>query len=360
MTPWYLNDYPHLLTTTRNRTQTGLKAGENLRNRHSQDCVIAPGKPKVGVQLSPVVSITIARGSNGREDIATRSMVRSIGNCGGHYMNSRISQNTSPFEIVHSVISNRGLIYNLTKREIIGRYRGSVIGLFWSFVNPILMLAVYTFVFSIVFKARWAGGGESRTEFALVLFAGLLVFNLFSECINRAPSLIISNTNYVKKVIFPLEILPIVVLGSAAFHFMIGFTVWLVFFLIFFGLPPLTIIWLPLILLPLILMTLGLSWLLASLGVYLRDINQIIGVVTTMLLFLSPIFYPVIALPEDYRVFMRTSPLTFSIEQARDVMIWDRSIAWESWIRFLVASLAVSWFGFTWFQKTRRGFSDVL
>ena len=168
-------------------------------------------------------------------------------------------------------------------------------GILWSFFNPVLMLIVYTFVFSIVFKARWIGGTDSKTEFALVLFAGLMMYNLFAECINRAPGLVLGNVNYVKKVVFPLEILPIVAIGSATFHLIISLFVWLCFYLIFIGVPPSTIGLLPVLLFPFFLMILGLTWLLASLGVYLRDVTQIIGILTTALLFLSPIFYPISA-----------------------------------------------------------------
>lgn len=275
-------------------------------------------------------------------------------------MNPHAAHSISPASIIRSIVANRSLIYNLAKREVVGRYRGSAMGLMWSFFNPVLMLAVYTFVFSVVFKARWAGGSESKTEFALVLFAGLLVFNLFSECVNRAPALILSNANYVKKVIFPLEILPLVALCSAAFHFGISFIVWLLFYLIFFGWPPMSVLWLPLILLPLILMTVGLSWLLASLGVYLRDVGQIIGVVTTILMFVSPIFYPIAALPEKYHPFMHISPLTVVVEQARDVMIWGRSVDWPLWGLSMILSSVIAWLGFAWFQKTRKGFADVI
>lgn len=233
-------------------------------------------------------------------------------------------------------------------------------GLLWSFFNPILMLAVYTFVFSVVFKARWVGGSDSKTEFALVLFTGLMVFNLFSECVNRAPNLVLGNVNYVKKVVFPLEILPVVSLGSSAFHLLISLVVWLIFYLIFFGIPHATIVILPLVLLPLVLMTLGLGWLLASLGVYLRDVTQIIGVVTTVLMFLSPIFYPTIALPEQYRPFMQISPLTLVVEQTRDVMIWGKGLDWNIWTMYLLVSSIMTWLGFAWFQKTRKGFADVL
>lgn len=275
-------------------------------------------------------------------------------------MNPHAVRSISPVTLIKSLRDNRSLIFSLIKREVVGRYRGSAMGLLWSFFNPVLMLAVYTFVFSVVFKARWAGGSDSKTEFALVLFAGLMVFNLFSECINRAPSLILNNTNYVKKVIFPLEILPVVALGSAIFHFFISLIVWVVFYLVFFGLPNFSIFELFLVILPLVLVIVGLSWVLASLGVYLRDVSQIIGVVTTVLMFLSPIFYPVISLPEEYRPFMELNPITFVVEQARDVMIWSKGLDWSGWAFQMLFSMLVAWLGFAWFQKTRKGFADVL
>lgn len=266
----------------------------------------------------------------------------------------------SPKEMVASLWRNRELISALTKREVIGRYRGSVMGILWSLFNPVLMLAVYTFVFSVVFKARWVGGTDSRTEFALVLFAGLTVFGLFSETVNRAPTLVLGNVNYVKKVIFPLEILPVVALGSSIFHFLVSLFVWMVFCIVVLGIPPASALWLPVVLVPLILTSLGFSWFLASLGVYLRDVAQIVGVVTTVLMFLSPIFYPVAALPEEYRSWVHLSPVTFVVEQTRDVLIWGRHPDWLHWSQGLLASLGVIWVGFAWFQKTRKGFADVL
>ena len=275
-------------------------------------------------------------------------------------MNPHASFSISPWALIRTLVANKSLTYNMAKREVMGRYKGSAMGLFWSFVNPVLMLAVYTFVFSVVFNARWSGGVGSKTEFALVLFAGLLVFNFFSECINRAPMLIISNVNYVKKVVFPLEILPVVVLGGAAFHLFVSLVVWLIFYVIFFGIPHVSILMLPLALLPLVFLTLGLSWLLASLGTYIRDIGQVIGMVTMVLMFMSPIFYPVAALPPEYHSYMQLSPLTFVIEQARDVMIWAKPVNWMRWSVWMAVSLAISWLGFAWFQKTRKGFADVL
>ncbi len=263
-------------------------------------------------------------------------------------------------ELLRTGWRNRMLVYNLVKREVVGRYKGSMMGLLWSFFNPVFMLVVYTFVFSVVFRARWQGGSDSKAEFALVLFTGLLVFNLFSEVVNKAPGLILNNANYVKKVIFPLEVLPLVAFGAAAFHMLISLLVWLLFYALFFGLPPWTVLQLPLVLLPLLLLTLGLAWLLASLGVYLRDVSQIIGVITMALMFMSPIFYPVSALPERYHAVMNLNPLTYIVEETRNVMIWGRPITWDAWFMWTGISTALAWLGFAWFQKTRRGFADVL
>lgn len=275
-------------------------------------------------------------------------------------MNPHAPQSVKPQALVASIYRNRCLIVDLIKREVVGRYKGSTLGLLWSFLSPILMLAVYTFLFSVVFKARWLGGSDSKLEFALVLFSGLLMFNLFAEVINRAPGLILNNANYVKKVIFPLEILPVITLGAAAFHMLVSLAVWLIFFLIFFGVPSWTALLVILIFVPLVLMTLGLAWLLASLGVYLRDVGQVIGFVTTVLMFLSPIFYPVAALPEKFRAIMYLNPLTYIVEDTRNVMIWGGSLDWFHWMSWTALSMLIAWLGFAWFQKTRRGFADVL
>lgn len=266
----------------------------------------------------------------------------------------------TPIEMFASLWRNRELIHASTKREVLGRYRGSALGLLWSFFNPLFMLAVYTIVFSVVFKARWNAGGDSKTEFALVLFAGLIVFNLFAECINRAPGLILGNPNYVKKVVFPLEILPVVTLLSALFHGLISLGVWLLAYLVFFGLPHHTALYLPLVILPFFLFTMGLSWALSSLGVFLRDVSQFIGVITTVLMFLSPIFYPATALPEDYRNLLYLNPLTPVIEQTREVLFWGRSPDFTMLGIHWLASVLIAWLGFAWFQKTRKGFADVL
>jgi lipopolysaccharide transport system permease protein len=254
---------------------------------------------------------------------------------------------------------NRQLVVQMVKREIIGRYRGSFLGLLWSFVNPVLMLSVYTFVFSIVFQARWGQGSNDKYEFALVLFAGLIVFNLFSECVSRSTGLILGNANYVKKVIFPLEILPWVTLGSALFHAGISLGV-LVIFQLAVATVPWTILLLPAVILPLLLLIMGVSWLLASIGVFIRDVGQFVGMLMTVLMFMSPIFYPVSALPESVRGWLFLNPLTFIIEQARDVVIWGKLPDWGGLALYTLCSMLAAWGGLFWFQKTRKGFADVL
>jgi lipopolysaccharide transport system permease protein len=247
----------------------------------------------------------------------------------------------------------------MTKREVMGRYKGSVMGLAWSFFNPVFMLVVYTFVFSMIFKSRW-GGDESRTLFAVVLFVGMIVLGLFSEVLNRAPSLILSNVNYVKKVVFPIEILPVVAMGAALFHSLISLTVLLVAFILFNGYMHWTVIFIPFVLLPLVIVTLGLAWILAALGVFLRDVGQTIGAITTVLMFLSPVFYPVTAVPEQFRPFIMANPLTFIIEQAREVLIWGHLPNWIGLGVYTIVAIGIAWAGYALFQKTRKGFADVL
>jgi lipopolysaccharide transport system permease protein len=266
----------------------------------------------------------------------------------------------SPQEMLTSVWRHRGLIRSLVVREVAGRYRGSLFGILWSFFNPIFMLAVYTFFFSVVFRVRWQGGGESKAEFALVLFAGLIVFNFFAECVTRAPSLVLSNPNYVKRVAFPLEVLPWVGLGAAAFHLGASLVVWLVAYALLIGVPHASFLYLPLVVVPLSLLILGLSWVLASLGVYLRDVAQVVGVATTALMFLSPIFYAAEALPEQYRVLLMLNPLTPAVEQTRALLYWGTGPDLTLLAAYLAGTAVAAWLGFAWFQRTRKGFADVL
>ena len=265
----------------------------------------------------------------------------------------------SPIAMVQSLITNRSLIYQMSKREVLGRYKGSIFGLLWSFFNPVFMLTVYTFVFSVIFGARW-GEGIGKIEFAGILFAGLIVYGVFSECITRAPSLILSNVNYVKKVVFPLEILPWVAMASSLFHAFISLLVLLGFYFFVHGSLSWTVVLLPLVLLPLVIFIVGLSWFVASLGTYIRDIGQVVGIIVMAMMFLSPIFYPASAFPDSYRVLFYLNPLTFMIEQTRQVLLWGQMPAWSGLAVYFSVSVAVAWMGFAWFQKTRKGFADVL
>ena len=266
----------------------------------------------------------------------------------------------SPQSVLDSLWCHRDLLWQLTKRDVMGRYRGSVMGLMWSFFYPLLMLAVYTFVFSVVFQSRWGAGSDNKTMFAIIVFTGMIIHGLFAECVNRSPGLILNNVNYVKKVVFPLEILPWVSLGSALFHAGISMVVLLLFYGLIHASLNWTVIFLPLLLVPLILLTMGMSWFLASTGVFLRDVGQTIGIITTVLLFLSPVFYPVSALPERYRGLLQLNPLTFIIEQARDVLIWGKLPDWLGLGLYFVLSLLIAWVGLMWFQAIRKGFADVL
>jgi len=245
----------------------------------------------------------------------------------------------------------------MTKREVLGRYKGSAIGLAWSFFNPIFMLVVYTFVFSEIFKSRWDGAAEGggKTQFAVLLFVGMIVHGLFAEILSRAPSLIVNNINYVKKVIFPIEIMPIIAVGATLFHTLISTAVLLVAFIIFNGYLHWTVIFFPLVLLPLVILSTGLAWVLASLGVFLRDVSQFIGILITILMFLSPVFYPISAVPENFRPYIMANPLTFIIEQARAVLIFGQIPDMPGLAIYTVVALGVAGTGYAWFQKQEKG-----
>lgn len=276
-------------------------------------------------------------------------------------INPHQPQPTSLSALARSLIKNRQLIYQMTRREIIGRYKGSVFGLAWSFFNPIVMLVIYTFVFSVVFKARWGvSGADSKTEFALILFVGLIVFNLFAETINRAPGLILSNVNYVKKVVFPLEILIVINFGTAFFHAFISFLVILIAFFLISGFINWTVIFLPIVIFPYVLLILGISWFIASLGVFVRDIGQSIGMVTMLLMFLSPVLYPITAVPKKFQTWILINPVSFMVEQARAVMVFGELPDWFGLSLYFVFSILMLMIGFSWFQKTRKGFADVI
>ena len=257
---------------------------------------------------------------------------------------------------------NRRLLRDLTWREISGRYRGSWLGLAWSILTPLLMLAVYTFVFSVVFEARWSAavvpGG--KFDFALFVFVGVVLHGVLAEAITRSPGTVLGNANYVKKVIFPLELLPVTVVGAALFHALLAFAILLAAVLLLGGGLHWTLLWLPVLVLPLLLMALGLAWGLAALGVFLRDTAQVTGVLAMVLMFLAPVFYPVTALPGHLRGWLYLNPLTFVIEQARAVVFAGQAPDLPMLALFSGVALVVAQLGYGFFQKSRNGFADVL
>ena len=262
--------------------------------------------------------------------------------------------------MLQGLLDHRHLILQLVKRDIEAKYRGSLFGLLWSLFHPVVMLSVYTFVFSFIFKARWTADSDSTTEFALALFIGMIAHGMLSDNINRAPSLIVSNVNFVKKVVFPLDILPWAYLGTTLFHAFISLLVWTAFYVLVNQSFNWTSVFLPIILLPLALYSIGFSWLFAALGVYFRDVGQITVILSTVLLFLSPIFYPLSSLPQRFQTLMYFNPLTLIVEQARSVLMWGHLPDWQAMGITFMTSIMVAWFGFAVFQKTRMGFADVL
>lgn len=276
-------------------------------------------------------------------------------------MNPHAAHPVSFTSLVSSLLKNRQLILQMAWREVLGRYKGSMIGVFWSFINPLLMLAVYTFIFSVVFKAKWGiDADENKASFAVVLFVGLIVHGLLAEVLNRAPSLIVSNVNYVKKVVYPLEILVVINLVAALFHSAVSILVLLIVFIGLNGYIHWTSIFLPIVLLPLATLVLGVGWILASLGVFLRDIGQTIGILTTAMLFMAPVFFPLSAVPVHYHAYILANPLTFIIEQSREIVVYGHQPDWLGLGVYMVVALIVAWSGYGWFQKTRKGFADVL
>ena len=272
-----------------------------------------------------------------------------------------VSHFLRPATLVRTLWVHRDLIRQLTWRNVLLRYRGSALGIVWSFILPLLMLAVYTFVFGIVFQSRWPNAKDQSTAgFALTLYCGLVVYALFAETLGVAPQLIVGNPNYVKKVVFPLEILPFCSLGAVLLQALINIAALLICVALFMRTVSSTLYLFPLVLLPLLMFTLGLAWFTASLGVYVRDIGQIMGVLLQVLMFLSPIFYSIEHVPKAFRLAMRANPLTIIVESSRNTLLWSQPPDWRWLAALVVVSLAVMQLGYVWFMKTRRGFADVL
>jgi len=273
---------------------------------------------------------------------------------------TQVRYSASPRALFGTVPEHGSLLWQFARREISGRYRGSLIGFGWAVLNPLLLLAIYMFVFSIVLRLRWDGPVADRTDFALVIYTGMIVHGFFAECMTRAPSLVLENRNLVKKVVFPLQVLPWAVLVVAAFHFVVGVVLIAAVVLVKSGTLPAAMLALPLIVLPLALAALGFAYAFSALGVYLRDLSQLVGFLAMLLLFLSPVFYPTSAVPEEWRWVMALNPLAAFIELTRGALLFGVLPGLVPLAVMWTVGLATAWIGFFWFQRTRKGFADVL
>jgi lipopolysaccharide transport system permease protein len=266
----------------------------------------------------------------------------------------------SPLSFLRVPWRHRRLIVRLARRRIQTRYRGSVLGSLWTLLQPLMMLAVYTFVFGTVFESRWQLADGAQTPFALVLFAGMIFYSIFAECVTEAPTLMTANQTYIKQVLFPIEILPWVSVAAALFGFAVNLALLVAFQIGSEGIPPATALAAPLWLVPLLLLTLGLGWLLSAAGVFLRDLSQIAGVLTTTLLFLSPIFYPAERIPEAFQPAYALNPLVPMIEGFRGALFEGRLPEARALLLATALGGAVAWLGFLGFVNTKKGFADVL
>lgn len=256
--------------------------------------------------------------------------------------------------------THRNLLLQLWKRDFAVRYKHGVLGIAWALLNPLMMLALYSFVFVFVFKMRWGAGPDTKGNFVILLFTGLVVHGFFAEFITRAPLLITTNASYVKKVVFPVELLPLVPLLGAVINFLVGMILVALLLLYLQGSLPITIILLPIIIAPYTLLILGISYFLSATGVFVRDLTHVVGILSTVAMFASPVLFPIENVPEGYRSFLYANPLTVIVEQLRGVSILGVMPDWTALILYSIVAVVVFFLGFSWFQATRKGFADVL
>jgi lipopolysaccharide transport system permease protein len=264
-----------------------------------------------------------------------------------------------PGTLMACLWKHRGLIGLLTLRELRTRYRGSVLGIAWALVIPLLMLAVYAFAFGLVFPAKWPVTAGT-IPVALTLFCGMAFFGLFAECLQRAPSLVASQPQFVKKVVFPLEILPATVLGSALLHWCVHGLLLLLALLLTGVSWSVQLLWLPLVLLPLVFLCLGVGWLLSAVGVFVRDVQNLVGPLATVLTFLSPVFYPLRQLPEAWQMLLRLNPLTTILENARRLLLWHEPPEWEWLLAVTLVTFLFMCVAYACFGRLKRAFADVV
>ncbi len=266
----------------------------------------------------------------------------------------------APWVLARDLWRQRRLVGQFAWRELRGRYQGARLGLAWSLVTPLALLAVYTFVFHFVLQVRWGLSTTSPIEFALTLFCGLLTFQLFAESIQRAPGLVLRHPSFVKRVVFPLQILPLTGLVATLVHFAVGMGLVVVLWSVFVQPIGGQALWLPVLLLPYVALILGVSWFLASAGVFVRDLAPAVIVLCQLLLFATPIFYPLAVVPEAWRGLVLCNPLAVYVENARRVLLWNQPPDWLGWSASAAVSLVVLQAGYVWFMKTKRTFADVV
>lgn len=254
----------------------------------------------------------------------------------------------------------RDLLWQFTLRNVELRHKGSHLGLVWSVLSPLLMLALYILVFGYIFQGSFGVAGETRTSYGLTIFLGLTIYHFVSEALVSAPAVIVGQPNFVKKVVFPLEILPAANLGAAFVHLLIGLALVLAGVVLFGDGLSLQALWLPVILLPLVLGCLGMNWLLAALGVFLRDMAQIVQFLALGLMFASAVFYPLHRIPAEAWFFMRFNPVLLGIEAARDCIVWQQTVNLHHLAFLYGAGVTVCYLGYTCFRRLKPAFADVL
>ena len=260
----------------------------------------------------------------------------------------------------HSLRYYAWLALQLATRDIAVRYRGTSLGWLWALFTPLLMLGVYTFAFKYIFKVRWPGVGDSPVDFALQLFAGLLIFQAAADCWGRSSRIIAEQPHLVKKVVFPLALLPWAPVLNAVFHAGVSMLLLLVVATLWGITPSLQWVLLPLLLLPLAFLLWAVSLLLATLGVFMRDLTQVVTLVIGLLQFLTPIFYPSASLPPFFQGLLAWNPLTVFVEQVRAIVFSVQGPSLQMWLQSLVVSLVLAALAYAIFRRVRGGFADVI
>lgn len=272
----------------------------------------------------------------------------------------RVARIAGPFAFLALLRRHRQLILRLVGRRIAAQYRGSALGVAWVVLQPLLLLAVYTFAFSVVLGSHWNEQASGRGDFALFVYSGMLLFGVFSRPLAESPNLIVSSQAYLKQLVFPAEVLAWVSVLAALFEFAVGFALWALFFLALRGAPPVTWLALPALLVPLVLFALTASWLLSSLGVFLRDLAQLVGLAVTALFFLSPIVYPAARIPESLEPWYRLNPLVEILEASKQLLFFGATPAWSGIAVLALVAWIAAWLAHLWFVRTKGSFTDVL